>query len=161
MTKEVLIHIISRQSLRDSQGHRLEQEEPIELITTGEYYYRNNTHYLLYEESIEGYQEPTHNMLKLRPGMMEVRKRGVINVQMIFEPDKKTAAYYRTPYGTMELEIAAWGVTLEKTKEGMKILANYSLGMNQNPAADCEMEIRITPKGERISLFSDGNPVEI
>lgn len=155
MTKEVLIHIISRQSLRDAQGHRLEAEEPVELITTGEYYYRNNTHYLLYEETIEGYREPTHNMLKLRPGMMEVRKKGVINVQMVFEPDKKTVAYYRTPYGTMELEIAAWGVSITETKREMKIVANYSLGVNQSPAADCKMEIRVTPRGERVSLFED------
>lgn len=152
MTKEVLIHIISRQSLRDTQGHMLEQQEPVELITTGEYYYRNNTHYLLYEESTEGYRETTHNMLKLCPGRMEVRKRGVINVQMIFEPDKKTVAYYRTPYGIMELEIAAWGVDITETQKEMKIRANYSLGMSQSPAADCRMEIRVTPKGEKINL---------
>ena len=85
MTKEVLIHIRGVQNM----GGITEQDEPIELITPGEYYFRNNTHYLLYEERMEGFTEPVHNMVKFRPGMMEVRKKGLVNVHMIFEKDKK------------------------------------------------------------------------
>ena len=58
MTKEVLIHLKGMQTTDDPHG----SDDPLELITVGEYYYRNNTHYLLYEEQMEGLDEPIHNL---------------------------------------------------------------------------------------------------
>ena len=75
MTKEVLIHLKGMQTTDDPHG----SDEPLELITVGEYYYRNNTHYLLYEEQMEGLDEPIHNLVKIRPGHMEVRKKGPVH----------------------------------------------------------------------------------
>ena len=43
MTKEVLIHLKGMQTTDETHG----PDEPLELITTGEYYYRNDTHYPL------------------------------------------------------------------------------------------------------------------
>lgn len=60
MTKEVLIHMKGLQTL----GGLEESEEPVEMMTVGEYYFRNGAHYLLYEENMEGFQEPTHNMIR-------------------------------------------------------------------------------------------------
>ena len=45
MTKEVLIHLKGMQTTDDPHG----SDVPLELITVGEYYYLNNTHFLLYE----------------------------------------------------------------------------------------------------------------
>lgn len=145
MTKEVLIHMRGIQTLEEEQG----QEEPMELITVGEYYLRNNTHYFLFDEMMEGFREPTHNMIKFRPGKMEVRKKGSVDVQMIFERDKKNLAFYKTPFGTMEMEIATTKVAMEETEEKMEIRAEYALGINGNPVADCVMQLRVTPKGDK------------
>ncbi|MDY4669603.1 MAG: DUF1934 domain-containing protein [Oliverpabstia sp.] len=145
MTKEVLIHMKGMQTLE----HMEENEEPMEMITVGEYYFRNNTHYLLYDEMMDGFTEPVHNMLKIRPGLMEVKKKGTVNVHMIFERDKKNLAYYKTPFGTIEMDVAATKVTLEEAENWMEIQADYALGMNGSPVADCAMQIRITPRGEK------------
>ncbi|MDO4445554.1 MAG: DUF1934 domain-containing protein [Bacillota bacterium] len=145
MTKEVLIHMKGLQTL----GGLEESEEPVEMMTVGEYYFRNGAHYLLYEENMEGFQEPTHNMIKIRPGLMEVKKKGLINVHMIFERDKKNLAFYKTPFGTMEMDVSATRVIMEEADSWMKIRADYALGMNGSPMADCTMEIRVTPKGEK------------
>ena len=146
MTKEVLIHMKGLQSINDMQE---QGEGPLELITAGEYYYRNKTHYLLYDEVMDGFTEPTHNMIKIRPGLMEVRKRGVVNVNMIFEKDKKNVAFYKTPLGTLEMDITATRVMMAETEEWMEIQAEYALGMNGNAVADCVMQIRVTPKGNK------------
>ena len=145
VTKEVLIHIRGVQNM----GGITEQDEPIELITPGEYYFRNNTHYLLYEERMEGFTEPVHNMVKFRPGMMEVRKKGLVSVHMIFEKDKKNMSLYKTPMGTIQMEIAATCVTLAEASEWMELRAEYALCMNGNSVADCTMNIRVTPKGNK------------
>lgn len=144
MTKEVLIHMKGLQTLEGEQS----QEEPLELITVGEYYFRNDTHYLLFEEMLEGFREPTHNMIKIRQGKMEVRKKGVVDVQMIFERSKKNLAFYKTPFGTMEMEIAT-KIAVAEEEDCLQIRAEYALGMNGNPVADCLMQVRVTPKGDK------------
>lgn len=145
MTKEVLIHMKGVQTLEEME----ENEEPVELITVGEYYFRNNTHYLLYDEVMDGFTEPTHNVVKIRSGLMEVKKKGLINVQMIFEKDKKNIAFYKTPFGTVEMEVAATRVAMEEAEDWMEIRADYALGMNGNSVADCVMQIRVTPRGNK------------
>ena len=65
MTKEVLIHLKGMQTTDAPHG----SDEPLELITVGEYYYRNNTHYLLYEEQMEGQdQSRSYGSAKKRTG---------------------------------------------------------------------------------------------
>lgn len=149
MTKEVLIHMKGLQNMPDMQG---QENEPLELITAGEYYFRNNTHYFLYDEMMEGFTEPTHNMIKIRLGLMEVRKRGVVNVHMIFEKDKKNVAFYKTPLGTLEMDITATRVMMAETEQWLDIQAEYALGVNGNAVADCVMQIRVTPKGNKEAL---------
>ena len=149
MTKEVLIHMKGIQNMLYIQG---QENEPLELITAGEYYFRNNTHYFLYDEMMEGFTEPTHNMIKIRPGLMEVRKRGVVNVHMIFEKDKKNVAFYKTPLGTLEMDITATRVMMAETEQWLDIQAEYALGVNGNAVADCVMQIRVTPKGNKEAL---------
>ena len=80
MDKEVLIHVKGLHMI-DSQG----EEEPVEIIVPGEYYFRNGSHYLRYEEIVEDSRYPTINYLKMSPKGMEVSKKGVINVHMVFE----------------------------------------------------------------------------
>ena len=48
MTKDVIIRICGLQAGPETDG------EPIEMIVTGEYFYKNNKHYILYEEVVEG-----------------------------------------------------------------------------------------------------------
>ena len=96
MTKEVLIHMKGLQTL----GGLEESEEPVEMMTVGEYYFRNGAHYLLYEENMEGFQEPTHNMIKIRPGLMEVKKKGLVNVHMIFERTSLCISWMKAERGT-------------------------------------------------------------
>ena len=92
MNKEVLIHVRGLQMM-DADG----DAEPIEIVVPGQYYFRNGSHYLRYEEILEDFPEPTVNYIKMSPKGMEVRKKGVVNVHMVFEQGKKNMTYYTTP----------------------------------------------------------------
>ena len=59
MQKEVLIHVRGLQMM-DAQG----DQEPIEIIVPGQYYFRNGSHYLRYEELLDETAEPTINYIK-------------------------------------------------------------------------------------------------
>ena len=60
MTKEVLISVQGLQIVDNEVEEAASDEEldRIETICPGEYYYRNDAHFLLYEEIVEGFPEP-------------------------------------------------------------------------------------------------------
>ena len=77
---------------------------------------------------------------------MEVRKKGVVNVHMVFEQGKKNMTYYTTPYGTIEMGIAATNLNLEEKEGGLNMKVDYALDMNQEHVADCYLAIQAQPK---------------
>ena len=141
MDKEVLIHVSGLQTM-DAEG----DQEPIEIVVPGEYYFRNGSHYLRYEEILEDFAEPTINYIKISPKGMEVRKKGVVNVHMVFEQGKKNMTYYTTPYGTIEMGIAATNLNLEENDSGLNMKVDYALDMNQEHVADCCLDIQAQGK---------------
>lgn len=50
MDKEVLIHVRGLQTM-DADG----EQEPLEIVVPGQYYFRNGSHYLRYEEDHGGF----------------------------------------------------------------------------------------------------------
>ena len=141
MKKDVLIHVRGLQMM-DSE----EEQEPIEIVVPGQYYYRNGSHYLRYEEMMDDTAEPTVNYIKMSAQGVEVRKQGQVNVHMVFEQGKKNMTYYSTPYGTIEMGIAATNLFLEEKDGGLNMKVDYALDMNQEHVADCCLAIQAQPK---------------
>ena len=141
MDKEVLIHVRGLQTI-DADG----DQEPVEIVVPGQYYFRNGSHYLRYEEILEDFAEPTINYIKISPKGMEVRKKGVVNVHMVFEQGQKNMTYYTTPYGTIEMGIAATNMNLEENDGSLDMKVDYALDMNQEHVADCYLAIKAQPK---------------
>ncbi|MGI6094869.1 MAG: DUF1934 domain-containing protein [Lachnospiraceae bacterium] len=145
MTKQVLISIRGMQLLPDS----IEMEEPVEIVTAGEYYFQNGRHFIKYEEMIEGFDETTQNMIKVKPDGVEVRKKGVANVHMVFEENKKNLTYYQTPYGVLQMGISATKVDVSESEENLDISVDYALEVNDEHVADCNIMINVKPQGAK------------
>ena len=143
MTKDVLIHVTG---LQMPEGPDSGSEEPIEIIVPGSYYFRNGNHYLRYEEILDDSGEPTVNYVRISGESMEVRKKGLVNVHMVFERGKKSVAYYTTPFGTISMGIAATGLHFEESENNMKASVEYALELNDQYAADCTLELLILAK---------------
>ena len=141
MTKDVLIRVKGLQMVDEA-----DQAEPIEVVTAGEYYFRNGHHYVKYDEMLEGFDENTINYIKVGENSMEVRKKGVTNVHMVFEQDKKNITYYQTPFGNIQMGISAARVNCEETENNIDIHVDYALEMNNEHVADCFIEVNIKPK---------------
>ncbi len=141
MQKEVLVEVSGLQMI-DENGN----EEPIQIIVPGEYYLKNGCHYLRYEEILDETAEPTVNYVKVSTDGIEVRKKGLVNVQMVFECGRKTMALYTTPFGTMEMGISATSLTFQETEDEIKIDIAYALEMNTYHVANCALSITVTPR---------------
>ncbi len=141
MTKDVIITVCGLQNGPETDG------EPIEMITKGEYFYKNEKHYILYEEVMEGETKSTKNRIKIAPGSVELTKNGVVNVHMLFEENKKHITHYYTPYGCLDMGIDTKKVQIEESENEMKIAVDYALELNQQFAADCDIKITVRSKG--------------
>ena len=141
MDKEVLIHVRGLQTM-DADG----EQEPLEIVVPGQYYFRNGSHYLRYEEVMEDFAEPTVNYIKISRKGMEVRKKGVVNVHMVFEQGKKNMTYYSTPYGTLQMGIAATGLEIMEDEDCIQMKVDYALDMNDEHVADCYLTVQAQSK---------------
>ena len=106
MTKDVIITICGLQNGPETDG------EPIEMAVVGEYYFKNNKHYIFYEEVMEGESQPTKNRIQVSDGQMELFKTGAVTVHMIFVENEKNITNYQTPYGCLMMGIDAKKVSL-------------------------------------------------
>lgn len=141
MDKNVLIHVRGLQMMEAE-----DEQEPIEIIVPGEYYFRNGSHYLRFEEVLDDSAEPTVNYIKMSSRGLEVRKKGLVNVHMVFEQGKKNMTYYSTPYGTLQMGIAATKLELDENDKGLSMKVDYALEMNQEHMADCCLAIQAQSK---------------
>ena len=115
--------------------------------TGGSGTYRDHcSHYLRYEELLDETAEPTINYIKVSGKGLEVSKKGLVNVHMVFEQGKKNMTYYTTPYGTLQMGISATNLELTESEENLQIKADYALDMNEEHVADCYLAIQVQPR---------------
>lgn len=141
MKKDVLVTVRGMQSIEGS-----EEPEQVEMVAKGDYYYRNGHHFICYNEIVEGFEEPTKNMIKIMKGYVEVQKKGMTNTHMIFEESKKNVTYYATPFGNMEMGISATKIDVKEEEENLDINIDYALEINQVHKADCRISMNIRQK---------------
>ena len=141
MNKDVLIHVRGLQMMETDDA-----QEPIEIVVPGQYYFRNGSHYLRYEEMLDDTAETTVNYIKMSPNGVEVRKQGQVNVHMVFEEGKKNKTFYNTPYGTLQMGISATGLELKESEDGIQMKVDYALDMNEELVADCYLTVQAQSK---------------
>ena len=141
MEKEVLIHVRGLQMMETD-----DRQEPIEIVVPGQYYFRNGSHYLRYEEMLDDSAEPTVNYIKMSPNGVEVRKKGLVNVHMVFEKNKKNVTYYHTPYGSLLIGIDAYRVDIAEEEDEIIVEVEYELEINNEHVADCHIRLKANPQ---------------
>lgn len=140
MTKEVMV------SIRGLQFDQEMDSEEIETIQWGQYYKKNDTHYIIYDELMEGCDEPTRNIIKFKEHEMNLTKRGTVNVYMVFEENKKNMTSYLTPYGSILIGLDTSRVTFTEEEKEISVNVDYALEVNYEYLADCRIEMHIRPK---------------
>lgn len=141
MTKEVLL------TLRGLQfDQREEDSEKIEMVTVGDYFKKNDRHYVIYEEVTEGFEQPTKNRLKFSDHMVELTRNGLVNVHMVFQENKKNMSNYNTPFGQILVGIDTKRVRIDEKENNIVVDVDYALDINYEFLSDCHIKIDIRSK---------------
>lgn len=146
MTKEVHVSVKGLQMEPGCEG------ESVVTISPGEYYNRSGKHFLLYEEVTEGFDQVTKNTIKACDGYLELTKKGVTNVHMVFEKGKKNVTYYYTPYGSLLMGIDTARVEITEQEDLLHIEVDYELELNYEHLAHCEIRMDVTPRSAKLRL---------
>lgn len=140
MDKDVLL------SIRGLQFGGETDSEKIETIIFGEYYKRGDSHYILYQELLEGEQMPVKNIVKLKDREMELTRRGLVNVHMVFAESRKNMSNYETPFGSILVGIDTKRVCVQEQEQEITVEVDYALEMNYEFVSDCTITMKIRSK---------------
>lgn len=144
MTKDVLVYISGlHQSLDENT---VDADEAIEVIVPGTYYYKNNKHYILYEEIGENGGVIKNQVKIYNDKHIEIRKSGILAACMIFEAGCRNSSAYQTPFGQIPITMDTREVETEEEEDRIRIGIDYRLEVNEEPLADCRIEIKITSR---------------
>ena len=147
MTKDIFL------SLKGLQIENSEEAQELETITPADYYMRNGSHYVIYDEVTEGFEENTRNMIKFNDSCVEVSKKGLVNVHMVFEENKKNMTSYMTPYGNILIGIDTGSIFVEEEEKRIHVEVAYTLEANYQYLADCRIEMNIQSREEGMNLL--------
>ena len=116
MTKDVLLKIVGLHY--DTFAPEADEEtEPIEVIVPAPYYLKNNKHYIVYDEAVEGMMGTIKSKIKITgEEKLEMMKSGITNTHMIFEKDKIHMTEYATPYGELLVGVYTKDMKVEREK---------------------------------------------
>lgn len=138
MTKDVLI------AIKGMQFEGAEDPEEIEVIQKGQYFEKNGSHYLMYEEPVEGSPEVIKNRIKFKESEVQVAKKGAVNTTLTFTKNEKNMTNYSTPFGNLVIGIDTRKIDLNMSENKMGIHVDYALDINYEFLADCKISIEVT-----------------
>lgn len=136
MDKSVVISISGMQ-------FEVEDDNAIEVITTGDYYYKNEKHYVIYDEFLDGTEDVTKNTIHFNDKVFELKRKGAVNVHMVFDINNKTMSNYATPFGNLVIGIDTSDIKITQSEDSVSAEVSYALDINYEYLTDCKLKLNI------------------
>ena len=143
MKKDVLIKITGVQKA-DGDSDR------VELLTTGSFYKKDDSYYILYDESEATGFDGSHTVLKYDEARRRVTmtRSGATHSQLIIEEGCRHQCNYDTGYGSLIIGVSCDRLTSHLTEEGGEIAFGYSLDVNTALTSENQVHVQVAPSGE-------------
>ena len=110
------------------------------------YFKKNDSHYILFEEAMEGFRQTSRNRIKCKKNLLELTRQGLMNTNMVFEAGKVHMTDYVTPYGHFLLGIRTEKMELEEQEDCIRITAEYKIEIGEEPISTNKIHITICPR---------------
>ncbi|MBC2579885.1 DUF1934 domain-containing protein [Clostridium sp. DJ247] len=135
MNKKAIVSISSKQV-----GN---EEEAIEVVTPGDFYYKDNLYYAVYEETTISGMEGTTTTLKIGKNTLSLIRVGNTSAKMEFEEKRENISMYNTPYGTIELRIKTNNLNINIDNNGGDIFIDYHMSVSGQSSQNTLLSINI------------------
>lgn len=111
-------------------------EEPMITKAEGTYHYKNDSHYIRYDEEPQESDGVISNAIKITPMQVFITKKGALQAQMSFDRKQETSATYHTAYGNLTFGIRTNSISLSEEEDRLQLTLEYSLTSDGNPLSD-------------------------
>ena len=92
---------------------------------------------------MEGFRDTTKNIIKWNGQILDLTKKGLVNVHMIFEEKKKNVTDYKTPFGSILIGIDTHQISVEESEKQIRVNVDYALEINYEHLADCQISMDV------------------
>ncbi len=136
--KNVMLKIKGKQT--NTEG----EENIIELITEGKFYIKNDSYYLVYDETEISGMEGSTTTLKIQGHKISMKRFGNNTSSLIFEQGKKHRTEYSTAFGDMSMEVLTDSVDVNISDVGKgSIDLSYKLSISNATESSNQLTINI------------------
>lgn len=139
MTKDVLVSI---RGIHMAGG----ESDNVEVIIAGSYYLKNNKHYIVYDEPVEGSEQSIRNTIRIGKKAVDVIKSGSIRSHLVFEENKTNVNCYSTPLGQLMMGVSTNSVEIQEEIDRISVHVNYTLDINYEKISNCRISIDVQSK---------------
>lgn len=105
-------------------------DEPVELVTTGEYSYQNGGAVFSYLESELTGMGHTLTTFEVGRGSVILTRTGDVSSQMIFEEGRKHFSLYETPFGATTIGVDTRSIDNTLNESGGDVEITYSVDVD-------------------------------
>lgn len=140
MTKDIILTI---SGLHATDG---EKDEPVEVISPGQYFQKNGKHYVLFEEVMEGLEGVIKSTIKFTEDSVELFRSGAAATRMVFQKDREHQMIYQTPMGPLSMSVYTDQFLAEIGEEQVNLTIDYSLKTEGVVITESTVRMNICPK---------------
>ena len=129
-------------------GGAVEDEEAVDLMTTGLLYPLKEGWKLTYTETQPDDNTTTDITLLLGRDRVVMTRTGDYASSMVFRKDRRFEGVYRTPFGSLSMAVFATRVDVNMTREHGTVVLEYQLDLQGNYAAMHELRLTYAANSE-------------
>ena len=119
-------------------------EDKLEFVTDGAFYFKNNSYYILYNETEEMGMAKCSVTIKVSDNEVTVSRKGEFSSKMLYKNASSSEFLYNTPYGSFPVVLST-----EKIKNNLTVLGGvleliYSMSISGEISSHL-MKIAVKP----------------
>ena len=139
--------ILVSRALVKVEGARYELDgteiERIEVQSEGKVYGENGAVHVIYKETELTGMEGTTTILSVSDDMLEIKRSGNINSDLVFQLGKQTTSMYDCDAGSMVMQVTTDKLLCTQDDEGIVIELEYSVIMNNSFLAKNALTVNV------------------
>ena len=113
-----------------------EHDNVDEMIIEGVVAERNGSSYITFKQFDPNYNVTINNLVKIKNGIVSIKRSGAIESNMVFNVEKPYATHYETPYGKINIYVTTHEIESEITEGNVKLRIKYEMMMQGKKISD-------------------------
>ena len=135
---KVVVKVLGNQ--KDIYG----EENKIEVVSVSKHYYKNDVHYVLYNDSENLGVDHTSTLLKIDKDNVTLIRKGKVEQTQFFKKLETSSSNYKTPFGNMRLTVLTKELDIAFGTVTGDIVIDYELAIDGQWQSENELRINIS-----------------